>query len=142
MEFLQNPKVQNSPIGRKQEFLQRKGLTEEEIKRAFKLASIDITIDQNVNNSKDYTVIPIPQGYMYPCFQQIYPCQITIFQRIKEFFNATALIGVTIYCVYWFYKVLLNVYDTNVILKSYKLNILYCRNLLNHCYLAGKRKIV
>lgn len=103
-EFLQNPKVQNSPIGRKQEFLQRKGLTEEEIKRAFKLASIDITIDQNVNNSKDYTVVPIPQGHMYPCFQQIYPCQITIFQRIKEFFNATALIGVTIYCVYWFYK--------------------------------------
>ncbi|KOX69300.1 Peroxisomal membrane protein PEX14 [Melipona quadrifasciata] len=103
VEFLQNPKVQTSPIGRKQEFLQRKGLTEEEIKRAFKLASIDITIDQNaVLNSNDYTVVPIPPYQMH-CFQT-YPYQITLFQRIKEFFNATTLIGATIYCVYWIYK--------------------------------------
>ncbi|XP_043597303.1 peroxisomal membrane protein PEX14 [Bombus pyrosoma] len=104
VEFLQNPKVQSSPIGRKEEFLQRKGLTDEEIKRAFKLASIDITIDQNVvHNSNDYTVVPIPPRQMYPYFQT-YPYQITFFQRIKEFFNATALIGATIYCIYWFYK--------------------------------------
>ncbi|OAD61057.1 Peroxisomal membrane protein PEX14 [Eufriesea mexicana] len=104
VEFLQNPKVQSSPVGRKQEFLQKKGLTEEEIKRAFKLASIDTTVDQNViHSTSDYSVVPIPPGRMYPYFQT-YSYQITIFQRIKEFFNATALIGTTIYCVYWFYK--------------------------------------
>lgn len=118
VEFLQNPKVQTSPIGRKQEFLQRKGLTEEEIKRAFKLASIDITIDQNaVLNSSDYTVVPIPPYQMHRF--QTYPYQITLFQRIKEFFNATALIGATIYCVYWIYKVLSHIYDTRFTLKSY-----------------------
>ncbi|XP_076633138.1 peroxisomal biogenesis factor 14 [Colletes latitarsis] len=104
VEFLQNPKVASSPIGRKQEFLRKKGLTEEEIQTAFKLASVDITADQNViRKSKDYTVIPIPPGQVYPYFQT-YPYQITPFQKIKEFFNATALIGATIYCVHWFYK--------------------------------------
>ncbi|XP_053983010.1 peroxisomal membrane protein PEX14 [Hylaeus anthracinus] len=104
VEFLQNPKVTSSPVGRKQEFLRRKGLTEEEIQTAFKLASVDTTADQNViHKSKDYTVIPISPGHVHPYFQT-YPYQITLFQKVKEFFNATALIGATIYCVYWFYK--------------------------------------
>lgn len=104
VEFLQNPKVASSPIGRKQEFLRKKGLTEEEMQTAFKLASVDITVDQNiVRKSKDYTVIPISPGQVYPYFQT-HPFQISYFQKIKEFFNATALIGATIYCVYWFYK--------------------------------------
>ncbi|XP_076754783.1 peroxisomal biogenesis factor 14 [Xylocopa sonorina] len=103
VEFLQNPKVQNSPVGRKQEFLRKKGLTEDEIKTAFKLASIDLTVDQNVHNSKDYTVVPIPPGQIHP-YLQTHPYQISSFQRMKEFFNTTALIGATIYCVYWFYK--------------------------------------
>ncbi|KZC10430.1 PREDICTED: peroxisomal membrane protein PEX14 [Dufourea novaeangliae] len=104
VEFLQNPKVASSPVGRRQEFLRRKGLTEEEIKIAFKLASIDLTADHNViHKPKDYTVVPIPPGQVYPYFQA-HPYQITLYHKIKEFFNATALIGATIYCVYWFYK--------------------------------------
>ncbi|CAK9819634.1 Peroxisomal membrane protein PEX14 [Anthophora quadrimaculata] len=104
VEFLQNPRVQSSSVGRKQEFLRKKGLTEEEIKTAFELASVDRTVDQNVvHNPSDYTVVPIPPRHMYSYFQP-HPYQITIFYKIKEFFNATALIGTTIYCVYWFYK--------------------------------------
>ncbi|KOC66544.1 Peroxisomal membrane protein PEX14 [Habropoda laboriosa] len=104
VEFLQNPRVQSSPVGRKQEFLRKKGLTEEEIKTAFELASVDRMVDQNVvHSSSDYTVVPIPPRHMYS-YLQPHPYQITLFHKIKEFFNATALIGATIYCVYWFYK--------------------------------------
>ncbi|XP_078052856.1 peroxisomal biogenesis factor 14 [Augochlora pura] len=106
VEFLQNPKVGNKPTERKQEFLRRKGLTEEEIRTAFKLASDSPTAEQNViRKSNDYTVVPmLPPGRLYPPYMQPHPYQITLFHKIKEFFNATALIGATIYCVYWFYK--------------------------------------
>nr|XP_033332245.1 peroxisomal membrane protein PEX14 [Megalopta genalis] len=106
VEFLQNPKVASSPTDRKQEFLRRKGLTEEEIRTAFQLASVDLTADQNViRKPNDYTVVPmLPPGRLYPSYMQAHPYQITLFHKVKEFFNATALIGATIYCVYWFYK--------------------------------------
>lgn len=107
VEFLKNPKVSGSPIGPKKEFLKKKGLTEDEINKAFKLASVDATVDQGVvHNSSDYTVVPIPPRQVYP-YLQTYPYQLTPFQKIKEFFNTAALIGATVYCVYWFYKVLL-----------------------------------
>ncbi|KAG7189261.1 hypothetical protein KM043_008820 [Ampulex compressa] len=104
VQFLQNPKVSQSPVGHKQDFLKRKGLTDEEIRTAFKLASIDLTHDQNVLQSqRDYTAIPISQSQMHP-YLRMNVYQPTLLQKVKEFFNATALIGATIYCVYWFYK--------------------------------------
>ncbi|XP_012142969.1 peroxisomal biogenesis factor 14 [Megachile rotundata] len=103
VEFLKNPKVASSPVGPKREFLKKKGLTEEEIKTAFKLAGVDVTVEQNAYNSNDYTVVPVPPGQVYP-YLQTYPYQLTPFQKIREFFNTAALIGTTIYCVYWFYK--------------------------------------
>ncbi|XP_031827744.1 peroxisomal biogenesis factor 14 [Nomia melanderi] len=104
VEFLQNPKVASSPTERKQDFLRRKGLTDEEITTAFKLASVTLIADQNViHKPNDYSVVPIPPGQVYP-YLQAHPYQITLFQKVKEFFNATALIGATLYCVYWFYK--------------------------------------
>ncbi|XP_076285393.1 peroxisomal biogenesis factor 14 [Lasioglossum baleicum] len=105
VEFLQNPKVASSPADRKQEFLRRKGLTEEEIKTAFTLASVEQTAEQNViHKPKDYTVVPMPQARLYPPYLQHHPYQISLFHKVKEFFNTTALIGATIYCLYWFYK--------------------------------------
>lgn len=102
-QFLRNPKVSSSPLVQKQEFLKRKGLTDEEIQEAFKLS--DAATNHNAfHNPNPYTAIPIPQGPNYPCYQTIV-YQMTAFQKIKEFFNITALIGVTVYCVYWFYKV-------------------------------------
>jgi len=105
VQFLQNPKVSSSPLAQKQEFLKRKGLTDEEIKTAFKLSSVDNTVDRNVfQNQNPYTAIQMPQGSIYPYHQRsIY--QLTLLQKVKEFFNVTALIGVTVYCAYWLYKV-------------------------------------
>ncbi|XP_012218523.1 peroxisomal membrane protein PEX14 [Linepithema humile] len=104
VQFLQNSKVSSSPLAQKQEFLKRKGLTDEEIKTAFKLASIDSTVDRNVfQNQNPYTAIQMSQGSIYPYYQRnIY--HLTLFQKVKEFFNVTALIGVTVYCAYLFYK--------------------------------------
>ncbi|EZA56505.1 peroxisomal membrane protein PEX14 isoform X2 [Ooceraea biroi] len=105
-QFLQNPKVSLSPLAQKQEFLKRKGLTDEEIKTAFKLASIDAPSvpDRNAFHSpSSYTAIQMPQGPLHP-YHQMNVYQPTLLQKIRDFFNVTALIGVTAYCAYLFYK--------------------------------------
>lgn len=108
VQFLQNPKVSSSPLMQKQEFLKRKGLTDEEIKTAFKLASLDSVADRNamhaMQSQNPYTAVQMPSGSIHP-YRQMNIYQPTFLQKVKEFFNATALIGVTIYCAYWFYKV-------------------------------------
>lgn len=105
VQFLQNPKVSSSSSMQKQEFLKRKGLTDEEIKTAFKLASVNT--DRNAfqnQNQNPHTTIQMPQGPVYPYYQtSVY--QSTLLQKIKDIFNMTALIGATMYFVYWFYKV-------------------------------------
>lgn len=106
VQFLQNPKVSSSPLVQKQEFLKRKGLTAEEIKTAFKLASVGDTVaDRNaIQNQNPYTAVQMPLGSIPPYLQRsVY--QPTLLYKIKEFFNVTALIGATVFCVYWFYKV-------------------------------------
>lgn len=88
----------------KQEFLKRKGLTDEEIKTAFKLASVDNTADRNVlQNQNPYTAIQMSQGPTHSYQTSIY--QLTFLQRVRDIFNTTALIGATMYFVYWLYKV-------------------------------------
>lgn len=107
VQFLQNPKVLLSPSSQKQQFLRRKGLTDEEIKTAFKLAAVDNTTERDLvfHNQNPYTTVQIPQGSAYPYYQTtVY--QPTILQKVKEFFNVTALVGATAYCVYLLYKVL------------------------------------
>lgn len=104
VQFFQHPKVSRTPFSKKQEFLKRKGLTEEEIKRACELVGIDINEQRKFDNQNDYTAISIPDRPPYPHFQML-SSQSTLLQKIKEFFNVTAVIGATLYCVYWFYKV-------------------------------------
>ncbi|XP_070159169.1 peroxisomal membrane protein PEX14 [Polyergus mexicanus] len=104
VQFLQNSKVSSSPLMQKQEFLKRKGLTDEEIKTAFKLASVDNTADRNAfQNQNPYTAIQMSQGPIYP-YHPTNVYQLTLLQKIKDIFNATAFIGATAYFVYWLYK--------------------------------------
>ncbi|XP_072743087.1 peroxisomal membrane protein PEX14 [Anoplolepis gracilipes] len=104
VQFLQNPKVSSSPLTQKQEFLKRKGLTDEEIKTAFKLATVDNTVDRNaIQNQNPYTTIQMSQAPIYP-YHQTSVYQSTLLQKVKDIFNTTALIGATVYFVYWFYK--------------------------------------
>lgn len=109
VQFLQNPKVSSSPSMQKQEFLKRKGLTDEEIKTAFKLASVDNIADYNAIQSQNpYTAVQISSGSSHP-YRQMSIYQPRFLQKVKEFFNVTALIGMTVYCAYWFYKVFINI---------------------------------
>ncbi|XP_015592724.1 peroxisomal membrane protein PEX14 [Cephus cinctus] len=104
VKFLQNPKISGSPSEQKQEFLIRKGLTNDEVKRAFELASIEKVETSFIKNQNEFTAIAIPpQPQIHP-YYQVQTLQPTLFYKIKEFFNATALIGATVYCVYWLYK--------------------------------------
>ncbi|XP_012529675.1 peroxisomal membrane protein PEX14-like [Monomorium pharaonis] len=104
VQFLQNPKVSLSPLLQKQEFLKRKGLTDEEIKTAFKLAAVDNITDHNaLQNQNPYTAVQMSPGSIQQ-YRQMSIYQPTFLQKVKELFNATALIGVTVYCTYWFYK--------------------------------------
>lgn len=96
MKFLQNPRVSSSPRKYKQQFLKSKGLTNDEIKKAFELASLVIPIE-NHSETSAFTVSPNHTNSFYHL-----P---TFFYKIKEFFNTTVLIGATFYCVYMFYKV-------------------------------------
>jgi len=106
VQFLQNPKVSSSPLAQKQGFLKRKGLTDEEIKAAFQLALVDTSAPADSNAFQNsYTTIQIPQGTVYP-YNHMNVYQPTLLQKIQDFFNVTALIGVTAYCLYQFYKVL------------------------------------
>ncbi|EFN84338.1 peroxisomal membrane protein PEX14 [Harpegnathos saltator] len=106
VQFLQNPKVTQSPMDRKQQFLKKKGLTDEEIKAAFNLASINTVVDpETLYNQKvlPYTAVQMPRMAAYSCYQTN-NSQLTLYQKIKELFNLAALIGATVYCIYWFYK--------------------------------------
>lgn len=58
----------------------------------------------NQKPSPLYTAVQIPQTSVYPYYQTNFS-QLTLYQKIKELFNLAALIGATVYCVYWFYKV-------------------------------------
>ncbi|XP_014470762.1 PREDICTED: peroxisomal membrane protein PEX14 [Dinoponera quadriceps] len=109
VQFLKNPKVSQSPIDRKQQFLKKKGLTDEEIKVAFDLASVDTAVEQpDVFQNQPpppslYTAVQIPQPAVYP-YHLADISQLNVYQKIKELFNLAALIGATVYCIYWFYK--------------------------------------
>lgn len=136
VKFLQNPKVSASPLHQKQEFLRRKGLTDKEIQRACDLASIGAQNGILPVRQMDYTSVPM---YIQPP-----PAvwQNSLYLKIKEFFNATAIVGATLYCIYQLYKVIKNFefyLDRISVIICEKFST--CRNLWNHSCLGKERKI-
>jgi peroxin-14 len=98
VNFLNNPKVAQSTLIQKRNFLARKGLTEEEIQRAFEKVGIFFNISEMNGNveSPEETIIQVPQPYKY---------QMTPFEKIKDMVSSAALISGIVYGVYMFYKV-------------------------------------
>ncbi|XP_057335999.1 peroxisomal membrane protein PEX14 [Microplitis mediator] len=103
VKFLRNPQVSSSSSNKKYIFLKNKGLTDEEIKKSFELAAAALPVD----NKNEFTAISIPSynnnnnNYVSSNYLIQQPKWIYI---IKEFFNVTAFIGTTFYCIYWCYK--------------------------------------
>lgn len=95
--------MSSSPSKKKYIFLKNKGLTDEEIKKSFELATVALPID----NKNEFTSISIPSynnnnNYV----SSNYLTQPKWIYIIKEVFNVTAFIGTTFYCIYWCYKVI------------------------------------
>ncbi|XP_034936826.1 peroxisomal membrane protein PEX14 [Chelonus insularis] len=101
VKFLQNPKVSSSPYKQKQQFLLRKGLTNDEVKKAFELAAVT---QFPVENQVEFSSVTIPPRVFQNHTNYRSLTTNKYFYAIKEFFNLTAFIGTTLYCLYWFYK--------------------------------------
>lgn len=97
VNFLNNPKVARSTLIQKRNFLASKGLTEDEIQRAFEKAGIFVNMS-DVNNNQDETRIQIAQA-------PTYKHQMTTFEKIKDIISSAALISGIAYGIYMFYKV-------------------------------------
>ncbi|CRL02558.1 CLUMA_CG015784, isoform A [Clunio marinus] len=100
VNFLKNPKVTNSTLIQKRNFLASKGLTEAEIQKAFEKVGIFIKmsdIDNNENNTSDSRIY-IGDGSNYNKHQ------LTTFEKIKDIISSAALISGIAYAIYMFYK--------------------------------------
>ncbi|XP_046391118.1 peroxisomal membrane protein PEX14 [Ischnura elegans] len=92
--FLQNPKVQSSPVEHQQAFLRKKGLTEEEIGIAFERSrSLN---DQRVVVPPPSTVVPIPDHLALPLQSR--------WTKLWDFFNTLMFVAGVSYSLYYLYK--------------------------------------
>ncbi|XP_045473881.1 peroxisomal membrane protein PEX14 isoform X1 [Harmonia axyridis] len=93
VSFLQNPKVQNTPLAKKQEFLQRKGLTNDEIKKACELSGAYQQHEQQMK-------IPPP----LPIAMNGNQLQLTFFHKLKEILHNLAVLSIVGYTLYKLYQ--------------------------------------
>lgn len=82
----------------KRNFLASKGLTDEEIQKAFERVGIFVTMS-DLNENKDETRINVAQPTTN------YRHQMTRFEKIKDIISSAALISGIAYAIYKFYKV-------------------------------------
>lgn len=97
VNFLKNPKVQNSTLLQKRNFLKTKGLTDVEIQLAFEKVGVFIKMSEN----KETTINMRDASFS----GRNYNHQSTRFEKIKDIISSTALIGAITYAIYMFYKV-------------------------------------
>lgn len=95
VNFLNNPKVARSTLLQKRNFLASKGLSDDEIQRAFERVGIfdkmsDIVEDTRINIAQPTTT---------------FRHQMTTFEKIKDIVSSAALISGVAYGIYMFYKV-------------------------------------
>nr|CAB3264786.1 peroxisomal membrane protein PEX14-like [Phallusia mammillata] len=97
IKFLQNPKVQSSPLPQKKDFLKRKGLTEEEIQAAVERAG--------VTESSVQPVVSGDQQYVQPQVQTIVPTrQVSTWEKIRDYSALAIIVGGVVYGLYTLYK--------------------------------------
>lgn len=92
--FLQNPKVQQSPIEHQQAFLKKKGLSDEEIGIAFERSRA--LIQQNEFVTSPSTIVQIPN--------QLAPPLPSAWTKLWDFFNTLMFVAGVSYSLYYLYK--------------------------------------
>lgn len=103
VNFLRNPKVSRSSLVQKRNFLASKGLSDDEIQKAFERVGIFTSVNsiENSQNISDDSVINIPQNQVQTVH---YKHQMTTFEKIKDVLSSVALISGIAYSVYMLYK--------------------------------------
>jgi peroxin-14 len=88
----------------KRNFLASKGLSDDEIQKAFERVGIFTSVNsiENSQNITDDSVINIPQNQVQTIH---YKHQMTTFEKIKDVLSSVALISGIAYSVYMLYKV-------------------------------------
>lgn len=98
VKFLENRNVVNTPLAQKQQFLQRKGLTDKEIQIACERAGAYILHDKL---AREPPALPIPvHSNVYT--SQVQP--ISFLEKFKEIVHNVALFSAVAYAIYMFYK--------------------------------------
>lgn len=102
VKFLQNPKVRKSPLQQKKAFLERKGLSKEEIETAVQRSGVteEIHASSTQNTVTPYGA-PIP-GQGPQVYQQLTPY--SGWTRMRDILSIIALAGGLSYAAYRFYK--------------------------------------
>lgn len=95
VNFLQNPKVIHTPLSQKQKFLQRKGLTNEEIKKACELSGAYSQHEQIQSNPPPLPA-PIPMCKNF--------AQLSFFDKLKEIVHSAAVFSIVGYVLYKIYE--------------------------------------
>lgn len=102
IKFLQNPKVQQSPVSQRKAFLERKGLTKEEIELAIERSGIP-------SDKPTQVYPPQPPGIQAPIPGAVVPYQqsappVGTLVKIRDVLHTIALIGGLSYAAYKFFK--------------------------------------
>lgn len=103
VKFLQNPRVINTPLAQKQKFLQRKGLTFEEIQAACERSGA-YQHHQQQQQQNMAPALPPPLSLSVPYNNSVYPqMPLTLFDRIREIVHNIAIFSIVAYFVHKFY---------------------------------------
>lgn len=100
VKFLQNPQVVNTSLAKKQRFLQRKGLTDNEVQEACERAGAYI-LHENENKIIQSSQLNIPM----PINSSAQLVKYGLLERIKDIVQNMALFSAVVYAIYIFYQV-------------------------------------
>lgn len=109
IHFLENPRVQASPLSQKRAFLLKKGLTNEEIDSAIERSrAVPVTDVGNVSGSFPPPLPPpVPVGMLPHALQ---PPELSMWTYMRHVSSSVVLIGVACYGAYYLYKRFLEPY--------------------------------
>ncbi|XP_065173607.1 peroxisomal membrane protein PEX14 isoform X2 [Atheta coriaria] len=99
VKFLSNANVVRTPLAQKQKFLQRKGLTNEEVQIACERSGAYAQHEEVQRTPPPLPPQLVPVGYRQHAQQQI-----TLFDRIRDIVHNAAVFSIVAYAIYKFYE--------------------------------------
>uniref|UniRef100_A0A1E1XBW3 Peroxisomal membrane protein PEX14 n=1 Tax=Amblyomma aureolatum TaxID=187763 RepID=A0A1E1XBW3_9ACAR len=99
VSFLENPRVQGSPLSQKRAFLLKKGLTPEEIDAAIERAKV-----WNVDTARPITSPPLPPPPPPPPPPHLLQPEYSLWSQLSHFSSSVVIVGVACYGAYYVYK--------------------------------------